>query len=257
VNAYNLTQSRYGEPRSGKAVLIFVTEDFSKKKQVKLDDPSEAGNDRVSVLKLNFSKKFITGIYPYSMMQSVFTPVIRHQYPSSLKTTMSSQEWCGHVFTQMNLRNSDFEVQSYSYFEPEGDASFSLKKALMEDELFNLIRLEPNALPTGDLELIPGLFFTRLNHVDLKLQRAVATSSEAGQVVTYSISLPDLDRKLSIQFEKRFPHKILGWNEEFTERGVVQHTAATLDKTLVIDYWTKNKNRFQHLRDSLNLPLSY
>jgi hypothetical protein len=132
-----------------------------------------------------------------------------------------------------------------------------LKKELLEDELFNIVRLEPGNLPTGDLEVIPGLFFTRLNHVDLKVQRAIATSSEKGSVVTYSISFPELQRKLSIQFEKGFPHKILGWNEEFNERGVKQYTKATLDKTLIIDYWTKNKNSFQHLRDSLDLPLPY
>jgi hypothetical protein len=257
INAYNLNQSRYGEPREGKAVLIFVTEDFSKKKQVKLDDPSTAGRDKVSVLKLNFSKKFITGIYPYSMMQSVFTPVIRHENPHTLKTTMSSQEWCGHVFTQMNLKEDGFDVKSYSYFEQEGDASFAIKKELMEDELWNIIRLDPAALPTGEMELIPGLFFTRLNHVDLKLQEAISSLSETDSVVTYLISFPSLQRKLSIRFEKLFPHKILGWSEEFNERGVMQLTTATLDKTLVTDYWTKNKNRFQYLRDSLHLPLPY
>jgi hypothetical protein len=55
------------------------------------------------------------------------------------------------------------------------------------------------------------------------------------------------------EFEKRFPYKILGWQEEFLERGLKQRTMATLDKTLVTDYWTKNKNEFQYLRDSLNL----
>ncbi len=257
INAYNLNQSRYGEQREGKAVLIFVTEDFSKKKQVKLDDPSAAGGDKVSILKLNFSKKFITGIYPYSMMQSVFTPVIRHENPNTLKTTMSSQEWCGHVFTQMNLKDKGFDVKSYSYFEREGDASFSIEKELMEDELWNLIRLDPTALPTGEMELIPGLFFTRLNHVDLKIQEAIGSISETDSVVTYLISLPELQRKLSIQFQKSFPHKILGWSEEFNERGIMQKTTASLDKTLIIDYWTKNKNSFQYLRDSLNLPLPY
>ena len=257
INAYNLNQSRYGEPREGKAVLIFVTEDFSKKKHVKLDDPSDAGSDKVSILKLNFSKKFITGIYPYSMMQSVFTPVIRDENPNTLKTTMSSQEWCGHVFTQMNLKDNGFDVKSYSYFEQEGDASFSIKNELMEDELWNIIRLDPAALPTGEIELIPGLFFTRLNHVDLKLQEATGSISETDSVVTYLVSFPSLQRKLSIRFEKHFPHKILGWSEEFNERGVLQLTTATLDKTLVTDYWTKNKNKFQYLRDSLHLPLPY
>ena len=40
INVFDLQQSRYGEVRAGKAVLIFVTEDFSKSKQVKLDAPA-------------------------------------------------------------------------------------------------------------------------------------------------------------------------------------------------------------------------
>lgn len=253
VNSYTLNQSRYGEQRDGKAVLIFVTEDFSKKKQVKLDDPSKDDEDKVSVLKLNFVKNFITGIYPYSLLQSVFTPVNRNEHPHTLKTTMSSQEWCGHVFTQMNLKGEQFDVKSFSYFEQEGDANFSIKKVLMEDEVWNIIRLDPMALPVGNIEIIPGLFFSRLSHVELKSQAAVATTSENEKGITYSLTIPGQNRTLSIQFQKKFPYKILGWQEEFVERGAKQRTTATLDHTLVTDYWTKNKNEFQYLRDSLNL----
>lgn len=253
INSYTLDQSRYGEQRDGKAVLIFVTEDFSRKKQVKLDDPSKDDKDKVSVLKLNFAKNFITGIYPYSLLQSVFTPVDRNEYPHTLKTTMSSQEWCGHVFTQMNLKGDQFDVKSFSYFEQEGDANFSIKKVLMEDELWNIIRLDPMALPTGNIEIIPGLFFSRLGHVELKPEVAVANKSETDKDITYSLTIPGQNRTLSIQFEKKFPYKILGWQEEFLERGSKQRTMATLDRTLVSDYWTKNKNEFQYLRDSLNL----
>jgi hypothetical protein len=257
INTYQLTQARYGEPRRGKAVLIFVTEDFSKSKQVKLDDPSEAGSDKVSVLKLNTTKNFITGIYPYSMMQSVFTPVNRHQAPNSLKTSMSSQEWCGHVFTQLNLRGNQVDVNSFSYFEQESDKSYSVKATLLEDEIWNIIRLEHTALPTGNFEIIPGLFFTRLSHSELKPQPASATKSESGSLITYTVTIPDQRRSLSIQFDKVFPYKIVGWEEKFMERGVQQVTKASLDKTLVTDYWAKNKNEFQYLRDSLNLSTPY
>ncbi len=67
VSSYILQQARYGEIRNGEAVLIFVTEDFSSDKLVKLDEPEKA-NDKVRVLKMNMTKKFVTGIYPYSMM---------------------------------------------------------------------------------------------------------------------------------------------------------------------------------------------
>ena len=253
ISSYKLNQSRYGENRAGKAMLIFVTEDFSRKKQVKLDDPSTAGEDKVSVLKMNFTKSFVTGIYPYSMMLSVFSPISRNLQPHSLKVTMSSQEWCGQVFSQMNLYGKRFEIMGHSYFEQDGESKTSLAATWLEDELWNVIRLDPENLPVGNVEIIPGLFFTRLKHTDLKLLKATIDKSENGQEVHYSINLPEQERRLVIRYHKEFPHKILGWVESFTERGQNQQTSAVLDKTIRIDYWKKNKNEFRYLRDSLGL----
>ncbi len=256
VNSYTLNQARYGENRSGKAMLIFVTEDFSKKKQVKLDEPDKAREDKISVLKMNFTKNFMTGIYPYSMMLSAFTPISHNQFPNSLKVTMSSQEWCGHVFSQMNLKANKYSVESYSYFEQEGDSKFSLDKTLLEDELWNRIRLDPENLPEGKFKLIPGLFYTRLKHTDLKALEVTGSTSDEGDVIKYTITYPD--RKLSIRYQKKFPHQITGWEEEFEEWGKPAYTKATLDKTLYIDYWKRNKNENQFLRDSLGLsPNNY
>lgn len=256
ISSYTLDQARYGENHSGKAVLIFVTEDFSKKKEVKLDEADKAGEDKVSILKMNFTKNFVTGIYPYSMMLSVFTPVSRNQFPNSLKATMSSQEWCGHVFSQMNLRAKKYDIESYSYFEKEGDSKFSIDRILLEDELWNIIRLDPDNLPKGKFMIIPGLFYTRLKHTDLKTIEVTGVKSDQGGDAKYTITYPD--RKLSILFEKNFPHKIMGWEEEFEERGKPAYTKAILDKTLYTDYWTKNKNQNKFLRDSLGLsPNNY
>lgn len=256
VNSYTLDQARYGENRSGKAMLIFVTEDFSKKKHVKLDEPEKAGDDKISVLKMNFTKNFVTGIYPYSMMLSTFTPISRNQFPNSLKVTMSSQEWCGHVFSQMNLVKEKYDVESYSYFEQEGDLKFSLGKTFLEDELWNLIRLDPENLPEGKFKLIPGLFYTRLKHTDLKVLEVTGSISDEGNDMKYMITYPD--RKLSILYQKKFPHQITGWEEEFEEWGNPAHTKAKLDKTLYIDYWKRNKNENHSLRDSLGLsPSNY
>lgn len=256
VNAFDLTQSRYGESRPGKAVLIFVTEDLSKKFQVKLDDPSGRRN-KINVLKLNFTKKFITGIYPYSLMLSVFTPVDRDREPSSLKVSMSSQEWCGQVYTQVNLRGNRYAITSHSYFEQEADERFSVRQALLEDELWNFIRLDHENLPTGEMNVVPGLFHTRLNHADLKVQAAIGERTETDSGYVYKLTFPEEKRNLSIRYAKAFPHQILGWTETWEEQGKTMETTATLEKTLYIDYWTKNKNEFQFLRDSLNLPNPY
>lgn len=252
VNSYDLQQSRYGEQRPGKAVLIFVTEDLSKKLQVKLDDPSR--RSKINVLKLNFTKKFVTGIYPYSLMLSVFTPTDREKEPSSLKAAMSSQEWCGQVYTQMNLRGNRYVVKSHSYFEQEADDQFSVRQALLEDELWNFIRLDHTHLPEGEIDVIPGLFYSRLNHADLRIRPAVGEKSETDSTFVYLLTFPKDERSIAIEFEKTFPYKILGWKETWKERGKLMETTARLDRTLFIDYWTKNSNEFLYLRDSLDLP---
>ena len=253
LNSYHLIQSRYGEERIGKAILIFVTEDFSKTRHVKLDDQVAAGTDKLSVLKLNMTKNFVTGIYPYSMMLSVFTPVEISQNPHALKLTMSAQEWCGQVYSQFNLRHDNYVVTSHSYFENEADEALNLKATWLEDELWNRVRLDPESLPIGEIEMIPGLFFARLNHVPLTVEKAVCSITANGDQITYLVKYPKQDRSLEMKFEKNFPHRINSWTETVSIKGKTYTTSATLDKQLITDYWSKNKNEFLYLRDSLGL----
>ena len=253
VSSYNLVQNRYGEERIGKAMMIFVTEDFSKNKQVKVDNPDMAGTDKVSVLKLNMTKNFVTGIYPYSMMLSAFTPVDVNQVPHTLKLTMTAQEWCGQVFSQVNLKHEKYVITGRSYFEKEGDENLNLKVTWLEDEIWNRIRLNPQSLPAGEVTMIPGLFFSRLNHVGLNSEKAICTKEERSDLVAYIITYPSHKRSLAIEFEKAFPHRIKSWTEKYEQNGNIQTTTATLDKQLITNYWTKNKNEFLYLRDSLGL----
>ncbi len=261
ITSYQLSQARYGELREGNAVLIFVTEDFSKEKQVKLDGAPQAGDERVPILKLNYVKKFNTGIYPYSLMQSIFSPVDLYQYPHAIKTTTTVQEWCGHVFTQINWKKDKYLVNGYSYFESEGDESYSLNVQWMEDELWTRIRIAPEDLPTGSFKMIPSLFYTRLKHKEIKAYEAqakVMQSESDEQAMTYIIEYPTLSRSLSIHYEKAFPHKILGWEENYSDGygpgASVLTTSATLQESKQIAYWSKNSNADEYLRTELGLP---
>ncbi len=253
LNTYELEQSRYGETREGSAVLIFVTEDFSKTKQVKLDNPEKSNGDNVKVLKMNFTKNFVTGIYPYSMMLSCFTPIYQKQAFQTIKVSMTAQEWCGQVFTQLNLKGSNYSVQSNSYFEKEGDRLEKIKSYYLEDEIWNRIRLNPETLPTGEIQIIPGLFFSRLLHQNIRNQKALISKQEKNHETIYSIYFLADQRSLVITFQKAFPHKILKWEESFMERGITITTKAYLNKSITLDYWNKNKNEFLYLRDSLGL----
>lgn len=253
ISSYTLKQARYGEIHEGTAVLIFVTEDFSKSKQVKLDDPAAAGDDKVSVMKLNLTKKFNTGIYPYSIMLSVFSP-LPYEGHQPLKATMSAQEWCGQVFTQMNLENNHYRVKQYSYFESEGDKEFSVNaEAISEDGIWSRIRINPDDLPTGLISVIPGLITTRLTHKSIDPIEAEAELKKEGNENTYRLRYKT-GAELVITFSIDFPHQIIRWEEVvMSSNGKKLTTSATLNETLNIDYWTKNQKKHLYLRDSLKL----
>ena len=264
LTRYSLEQARYGEVHEGEAVLIFVTEDFDTKKQVKF----EYGNrDKVaSVLKLNFTKKFFTGLYPYSMMTSVFTPVNQSQ---SIKVTTTSQEWCGHTFSQLNLGKNEYKGRLHSYFQNEGDQEFSIEDVMLEDELWTRIRLDPNTLPIGEIDLIPGTMFLRLGHADFQAQKARAELSpepdselSANPVKKYTISFNNLNRTLDIWFEEKFPYQILAWEEQvqsgFGANKKTLTTRAVKTHSIKNAYWEKNNLADSDLREQLGLnPSNY
>lgn len=250
LTTYELSQSRYGAVHDGTVVLVYVTEDFSNKRHVKLDDPSRNINDAIKVMKLNTMKEFVTGIYKYSMMMSLFTPVEYVKHPHSLKLTCSSLDWCGQTFMQANWKGNRYEVKNYSYFESEGDQSYSLMNPWLEDEIWTRIRLAPNTLMTGEMKMVPSAFFIRLSHQPLKVYDAVATLSKEGEEYTYKIEYDELKRALEIIFQAQFPYRILRWKETNGENEV---TTATLSSTIVSDYWKHNHPEDEVMRKDLNL----
>ena len=255
LTSYTLQQNRYGELHSGTAVNIFVTEDFSKAKQVKLDNPGGAGADKLPVLKLNQSIKFNTGIYPYSLMLSAFQPIDVANYPHAVKLSGSVQEWCGMAYFQLNDRNDKFQIVSNSYFESEGDRTVSIEHVLQEDALWNIIRLQPAALPVGKIDILPGALYLRLAHKDIAPVSAKASITENSGVKTYTVDMPSLNRTLSIRFESAFPYRILGWEDSYPGfDGKVLTTKAERNKELILDYWRTHGNADRVLREQLGLP---
>lgn len=267
VTSYKLYQARYGEMRQGTAVTIFVTEDFSAKKHVKLDNPAKAGDDAVSVLKLNLAKKFNTGIYPYSMLLSVFKPVNTTKWQHALKETVTSQEWCGNTFTQLDNKDDQYRVRLFSYFESDGDVDIQLPKVWLEDELWTQIRLNPELLPTGDIKIIPGFLQQRLLHLKMEAKSAVATLSNHAEapdwlgkqdsLSSYTIKYNEPKRNLIIYFINTFPYSIIGWEETYSDpfgkKPIVLTTKAIKYKTLLLDYWSHHDNQDSGLRDTLGL----
>jgi hypothetical protein len=253
VSSYTLKQNRYGDIHKGEAVMIFVTEDFSKSKQVKLDHPESAGKDKLPVLKLNFTKSFITGVYKYNTLLSVFTPV---DESGVVKSTYSVQEWCGHTFTQLNKNSKGgYSAQEYSYFESEGDTKKELPESWLEDDLWNAIRLNPKSIPSGKVNLIRGGESVRFEHLPIEVLPATVTHSgtSLNGLACKSVEVKFSNRQLTIYYENNFPHKILGWDEHTITKGKTLTTTGRLNKSLRLSYWSLHDNMHRSLRDSLGL----
>lgn len=259
ITSYELQQARYGNSYPGEAVVIFVTEDFSRSRQVKLDHPLNAGSDAVNVLKCNITKKFNTGIYPYSMMLSSFVPT---GIPAvhALKVTASCQEWCGQSFTQLNRIDHGYHLQGFSYFEQEGDEEKNLTGDFwLEDEIWQQIRLDPASLPIGKIQMIPGLLFTRLRHQSVKPLEAECrfVREESTRIRSYHIRYLEVTRELIINFEADFPYRIVSW-KEITENGFgpdksISTTEAIRKETIRLDYWNHHQPVDSTYRKTLGL----
>lgn len=251
ITSYELEQSRYGEIRNGKAVLIYVTEPFLKEEQVKADGNNP---DNVPVLKLNSTKKYLTGIYPYSIMSSTFSPVKDSGH--ALKVSFSAQEWCGQVYAQLNNREQ-FEIASHSYFESEGDQQLKLDKHILENDLWNKIRIDPEGLPVGSVEIIPSFEFIRLSHKEFKPFTATITLTEKEGIHTYRIDYSELQRTLEINFRSSFPYGIESWSDTFKSgygaQAKTMTSKGTKINTLKTPYWRQNSNSYLPLRDTLGL----
>ncbi len=256
ITSYTLMQSRYGEIHEGNLVNIFVTEDFSKQKQVKLDEPEETGKSRVKILKLNQSLKFVTGIYPYSLMLSVFSPVDINRYPHPVKITASAQEWCGMSFFQLNNRNNKMVIEQRSYFEKENDQDISMLPVIAEDALWNIMRIDPAKLPQGEQQVLPGALYLRLSHKPLTPVKTQLNLLENDSNYIYTITYPSLSRTLTITIEKLFPYGIIGWSDAYPGiDGKLLTSTVSRRKTILSDYWKRHGVIDRKLRAELELPV--
>lgn len=251
ISRYKLDQSRYGHQHPGHAEFIFVTEPFLTQQQIKNETGSQPSTD---VLKLNALRTFNTGIYSYRTMTSTFRPIDQANFPHALKTTTSVQDWCGQSFQQINRRGSGWRVELRSYFEQEGDRDYKLDESWLEDELWLLVRLDPDKLPTGSIQVIPGAVTTRFDHHPIQPYEASGKLEQDSRQTTYSLHYPKLRKSLKIIFDSKFPHIIRAW-EETSPQGTTK--AVLTHRIMNSEYWSENNPGDRELRKQLGLePLA-
>ncbi len=248
ISSYDLSQSRYGELREGTSVMIYVTEPFDPEDEVKADATSE---DNIPVLKLNHTRDFVTGIYPYSIMSSTFLPLNHKE--NAMKISSSIQEWCGQTYMQFNKSGDSYQVQLRSYFQSEGNKDFAIDNTLTENQIPLQLRLDPRAMPTDSLQIIPSAEYLRLKHIETKPYLGIAKLSEIPDGLLYSVKFPDLNRTIAYKVEKEFPHRILNWMERYNDGGRPMVSTATIKKTYKTAYWSQNGKEQEVLREKLDL----
>ena len=243
LSGYRARVNRYGEMREAELVLIYVTEPMDRRTWVK-DDAVDAQH-RVGVLKLNASLRFQTGVYPYSVLTSVFAPVDRYRDETfaPVKITLSVQEWCGHVFHGVWPGDGRAAEQVMSYFAQEGERRRDVATpagTLYEDALLIQLReLDGPFAGGGDWHgaLVPSLWSLRRAHRPTAAVEATITRSRAQRdgaaVHRFVMRYGEFTRTVDVESEGA--RRVLGWQSSDGED-------VRLVRTARLPYWQLNHN---------------
>jgi hypothetical protein len=265
MSGYDLVFPRYGQPRRGIAVAIFVTETFSSSLRVKSDPGRHPKSDEFPVMKLNLVEDFATGIYDYNLMTSAFialAPVDARPAGSVTKVSFSSQEWCGNMYGQLLFDAASARLTSHSYFDGEADQSRSLPvpaDALSGDAVLLWARgFTPPVLAPGgrrDVPLVRSLETSRLQHRPVEILKATLSRDAAPSRITVPAGTFDVERRTvaigdgptwSIAVEAAAPHRVIAWETSEGEK-------ASLLASDRIQYWKHNDPSGEALLAKLGL----
>lgn len=256
VAGYHLTFPRYGQQRTGEAVLVTVTETMTAGQMVK----SDGGHaDEMPVLKLNSVVDFGTGVYDYNTLTSTFLRLdggLPRGAPARI--TFSMQEWCGAVHDKLVARDGGYARDLDSYFDGESVTDARLDRpsgAVAEDALPVLLRGLTGRPPEGPVRLLPRLMDARLHHDPLTWQDATITPGDAVDLETPAGTLRAVPWTVSAEggptrtwyVGADAPHVIAGWDGDDGER-------ARLSGVLRTRYWQATREGAEAMRADLGLP---
>ncbi|MEP6769271.1 MAG: hypothetical protein ABJC61_11415 [Acidobacteriota bacterium] len=246
---YDLIFPRYGQPRKGVAVTIFVTETFSNSLRVKSDPGKHPASDEFPVMKLNLVEDFQTGIYDYNLLTSAFValvPVNGRPAGSTTKVSFSSQEWCGGVYGQMLFDAASARLTAHSYFDGEADQTRAVSApadALSGDAILLWARgFAAPVLKPGErreIPFVPSIETARLTHRPVETGRVTLTREAAPARVTVPAGTFDVERRVAeiaggptwkIDIEAAEPHRIVAWETSEGEK-------ASLLASDRLEYW--------------------
>ncbi|HET7903314.1 MAG TPA: hypothetical protein VFM17_02015 [Candidatus Eisenbacteria bacterium] len=266
---YRYVVTRYGQSRGGQAVAVYVTEPFSERRRVKLDDPAASPGDAFEALKLNLVRDFQTGIYDYNTMTSLF---VRSSDIIPAKISFSSAEWCGHVYEELRFDRDAVRQSIRSYFEGESaDRSLDAPRGgVPEENLHVLLRgLRGDFLPPGrkrSVPFLPSAFARRLVHSkavwgSAEIERAarpetVRVPAGSFEADRYTVRASD-GREGRYWIESAPPRRVLRWTWTGAARdgrmGGDAAESAELTGSERLPYWRLHGNGDEEILRRLGL----
>lgn len=228
---YAVEWPRYGESRSGSAVLVVVKEPWAPDLAVKADSPRDDGYE---VLKLNHIRDVQTGIYAYHQMASSF---VRRDDGRLVKLATSSAEACGISSAEM----SDGILSTSSYFDGQGRRAIPWDPEVVpQDALAMMLRdyVLAETLP-GHLQVFPSLLAGKLPeleplHMTLARGERASVDVPAGRFDVVALELTAAGFSLAFDFETALPHRLIRL------RGS-DGTSYHLTKVERLAYWELNR----------------
>lgn len=258
---YTLRTPRYGQARTGEAILITVTEDFTAGQRVKSDG---GHGDEYPVVKLNEVRDFQTGLYDYNVMTSSFLR-LDGRIPLGLpdKVSFSMQEWCGHAYEELLVQPDALNTLRHSYFDGESAGAQDSPlpaRAVIADAMPMLVRgLGGELLAPGETRTVQWMASAperRMLHTALvwrsaEVSRSAATSSvtvPAGTFEVYTVTArPEGSPGSTWMVEAAAPHRLVRWTR--TDGEVGELTGAVRRS-----YWNDHGEGGESLRAELGLP---
>ncbi|MGE3164791.1 MAG: hypothetical protein AB7O52_07790 [Planctomycetota bacterium] len=219
VSTYDSKRTVYGRVREFPTTLVVVKESIGRFSRVKVDSPNPP-EPLLDACKLHLVQTFDTENYPYHF---AITVLVERLHPFVLiKESVSSQEWCGTTFQQINHLGQAWKYWWNSYWENEGHGErvLSVRPHTEEQLLLALRAVRWEAGLVAEIPVVWGLHGTRaaatspiVSRVECKGQEEVSVA--AGRYTCWVIEVTAEARRAQYKICVNAPHSLV----EFTGEG--------------------------------------
>ncbi len=223
---YDATDRIYGKPREYTRAMLMNREWIDPATMVKFvgADTSRA----VPVFKITIAEEIPTENYNYRYLVSQY---LRRSDLRFEKLAVSSQEWCGTTFKQLKRGADAITLKGFSYFEGEGDQTFTLPadgNIYPREALFALARQTALAGESRELQVLNPLRSTHLQEPTTRRLTLVPKAKTQRVTVpagTYTARLVQLkdDEAIVAEYvvDASAPHLLLRFEDRETNQTLV------------------------------------